>query len=80
VFKAVVQRGLKVHRSVLTRLEALDTEDRKQGYVPRIRPNIVCDEGLPHERRVCRVLTHDEWTQRKVEGVQMDKPLIEWVS
>jgi hypothetical protein len=79
VFKAVVQRGMKVHRSVLTRLEALTTEEQPRGYIPRIRPNIVCDEGLPHERRVCRALTHEEWLKGGVEDMPTKKPLFEWV-
>jgi hypothetical protein len=79
VFKAVVRRGLKVHRSVLTRLEALTTEEQPRGYIPRIRPNIICDEGAPHERRICRTLTHEEWLEGAVENMPTRKPLFEWV-
>jgi hypothetical protein len=75
-----VKRGLKVHRSVLTRLEALNEEEKTKAYVPHIKPNIVVDEGLPHERRVCRRMTHEEWVEQKVHGLELEKPWLEWVS
>jgi hypothetical protein len=64
---------------VLTRLQALTAEGQPRGYIPRIRPNIVCDEGLPDERRVCRALTHEEWLDGAVENMKTHKPLFEWV-
>jgi hypothetical protein len=79
VYKAIVKRGIKVHRSVRTRIEALDQQNQGKAYVPQIRPNIICYEGLPHEQRVCRRMTHEEWMDGKVDGVDLDKPWFEWV-
>jgi hypothetical protein len=78
VFKRIVAHGMKVHRSVRTRLQAAAEHD--VDYVPHIVPNIVHNEGAPDEVRVCRRLTHQEWLDGgAIEGVKLDKPVIEWV-
>jgi hypothetical protein len=81
VYKHVVSRGIKVHRSVLTRLEALDKDGKAKTYVPLIRPNIVVhehDEGGDHERHLpLRRMTHDEWMSRRVSG--KDEDWFQWL-
>jgi hypothetical protein len=72
---AVVQRGIKVHDSVRTRLE-----EKGEGYVPLMRPNIVVGGNLPRARRICRRMTHKEWVERKVDGAELTRPWFEWVS
>jgi len=53
VFGPVMRRGMKVHRSVKTRVEALDVAGRKKNYTPKIRPFV--------GKGVVRRLTVEEW-------------------
>jgi hypothetical protein len=73
VYKDIVKRGIKVHRSVLTRIEASDNE---HAYVPQIRPNI---KVRGQEEKVCRRMTQEEWMKGTVEGADLAKPWLEWV-
>jgi hypothetical protein len=72
---------MKVHRSVLTRLEALDQNGKDKTYVPLIRPNIVVHEHGEHgdrERHLhFRRMTHDEWVSKRVAG--KDEDWFDWV-
>jgi hypothetical protein len=76
VYKAIAKRGIKVHRSVLTRIEALD---KGNAYVPQIRPNIVCYKGQGEKQSVCRRMTHEEWINGTVEDGDLAKSWLEWV-
>lgn len=62
VHRLLVEAGMRVHRSVKTRLEADSLADGK--YVPHIRPHIRL-EG----QEVCQIrrLKYDEWTTQPVK-------------
>ncbi|EPQ54493.1 hypothetical protein GLOTRDRAFT_77041 [Gloeophyllum trabeum ATCC 11539] len=53
VFGYLMQEGMKVHRSVKTRLEALDGQGKLESYVPRVRPKLFS--------RKAKRFTHAEW-------------------
>jgi hypothetical protein len=79
VFKHIVSRGMKVHRSVLTRLEALPSPEEVGTYVPRIRPNIhIKRKG--EVLKVCRRMTREEWMTRSVADadVPQEHHWFEW--
>jgi hypothetical protein len=52
VFRPVMRRGMKVHRSVKTRIEVLDKHGKPGKYIPKIRP-VIGDQP--------RTLTVEEW-------------------
>ncbi|THH13472.1 hypothetical protein EW146_g6748 [Bondarzewia mesenterica] len=52
IFQHVMDRELKVHRSVKTRLEALDAAGKVGTYVPQIRPKV---------NGVAIRMTHEDW-------------------
>ena len=78
MFKHVVRRGMMVHRSVLTRMEALDHEGKENTYVPRVQPNIHLEEG-DAEQRHCKRMTHEEWVTGSVRGMKLKEPWFKWV-
>lgn len=78
VFKHVVDRGLKVHRSVLTRMEACDHSGRPGAYVPLIRPNIHVAEG-GEDKRHCERMSHEEWVKGSVGGMALKESWFKWV-
>jgi hypothetical protein len=53
VYRPVMKRGMKVHRSVKTRIEALDHFGNTGHYIPKIKPH------LRHEKP--RQFTFEEW-------------------
>jgi len=82
IFKHVVKRGMKVHRSVLTRLEALDEAGRPGTYQPWVRPNFVKrkkEKGIPllEDHIHCRRMTNEEWITQKTE--KLKSPWFQWV-
>lgn len=55
-----MNEGLKIHRSVKTRLEA--TERLGIPYVPQVRPKLkVLDSNGKKVKCEARPLTHEEW-------------------
>jgi uncharacterized protein (DUF2235 family) len=82
IFKHVVKRGMKVHRSVLTRLEALDEMGQAGTYRPRVKPNFVERKGKgknKHEEHIqCRRMTNEEWVTQKTEKLP-NAPWFHWV-
>ena len=58
VYEEVMRHGVKVHRSVKTRMLALPIEGGNKPYVPQIRFTI---DGVP------RPLTKDEWLAEEPE-------------
>jgi len=68
IFKHVVGRGIKVHRSVLTRLEALDANGNEGTYQPWVHPNFVKRANSEGEEDIhCRRMTNDEWRNQITE-------------
>jgi len=59
IYRPVIKRGMKVHRSVKTRIEALDHFGNSGHYIPQVRPH------LPHEKP--RQLTFEEWNAENPE-------------
>jgi len=57
VFHPVMRRGMKVHRSVKTRLESLDKHGQRGTYVPKVRPFIKGEK----KKGGSRMLTIEEW-------------------
>lgn len=77
VFKHVVHQGMNIHRSVLTRLEALDREGQAGTYHPQVRPNIVVKRNDGHEIRHCQRIRNDDWRKGVING--MDRSWFKWV-
>jgi len=63
VFHPVMRRGMKVHRSVKTRLESLDKHGQQGSYLPKIRP-FVKDKT---KKDGSRKLTVEEWLAENPE-------------
>lgn len=70
---------MKVHRSVLTRMEAPDHEGKPDTYLPRVRPNVhIWNGDVEHKR--CKQPTRDEWLKGTFNGMDLPKPWFEWVN
>lgn len=77
VFKHIVHRGMKIHRSVLTRLEALDHKGEDGTYHPAVRPNVVIKKQDGGDFRWCERVPNKSWRQGLIEG--LERAWFEWV-
>jgi hypothetical protein len=79
VFKHVVHRGIKVHRSVLIRMQAGVQAGEKE-YVPLIMPNLVPDNVLEEDKdKHCRAMEKTEWETRNTKNQSGMGAWFEWV-
>jgi len=65
VYKHIMKRGMLVHRSVLTRMKAIDRYNNAGTYIPLIQPNI---PDYTDETGGVRPMSFREWTDRKPYG------------
>ena len=63
MFHRVMQRRMKVHRSVKTRIQARGMEGEKEPYLPKIRCVFKVGEG----KYETRPLTREEWLAEEPE-------------
>lgn len=70
---------MKVHRSVLTRMEAVDHTGKPATYLPRVRPNVhIWEEDQEHKR--CVRPSREEWLSGTFDGMNLKRPWFEWVN
>ena len=72
VYLPMIKRGMKVHRSVKTRILASPKDEKSKGYVPRIRFTI---EG----EKEPRCLARDEWLAEPKTEEEEKKRVFKWV-
>jgi hypothetical protein len=68
----MIKRGVKVHRSVKTRILASPKDEKSKGYVPRIRFTI---EG----EKEPRCLEREEWLAEPKTKEEEEKRIFKWV-
>jgi hypothetical protein len=69
---------MKVHRSVLVRLQA-GVDNGEEKYVPRIRPNFVVREGQLEKKVRFRQMTREEWISQNAGLKELPKKWFEWL-